>query len=1521
MRQTEYRRRNTALTEEIFEELQKVSQDELNWLFRQIRYKVRRLDGQRMKVTTGSPRLQKSYVVSGNLWDFFVQRMRRAVTKAIVKGAIKLAALQRNHFLSFKPVEFDPEEFAKFIEPEIGERIVGVTKTIKRQVGAKVVGWYNSPGTTMQSLVDQLKPTFGEKRARLIAQTEVTRLNSEVKRLTAEQIGATEWWWSTRRDNLVCVKPLKGPDGKVYKGCRELHGKTFDIGYLMPPDGSHPGCRCDPVLVPPRRTATAQTRPVIEGLLKFDENQPRDEEGKWTDTGKGGGKAIPKYKIKLRDWGGEADANRSGEIGINTKKWGELTPRTQKYVVAHEIIHQTVEEEMLKEYMKNPAYMDEVAEMLTIQMNESGQRWFAGGNSRLNEAVADMMAARIVGDKVPLVKPEAYDWVDETIERFGYTKEGIGEAVNQTLADIQGEIDFEAGGREGGGKAEEWIEGKVDDKSTEQLTLKTVADDDEKYEIPMPAIDNESRTAAKSYLASLSSDEKEAQYKTEELNISDLHSGQPSVRKETVDYFLNGGKPGWLEEFIRVARVNGKLYLMNGNHRVVASMLQGAERVKAKVIDIPALTKADFVESEHPRDEDGKFTDKGMGASGGSEPAYKQTERYKAFTAAIERYHNETGDDERYEALQDAEDAADSYRIGSQTIAKEMREDYFDGDIPIFVTGYIKKGAEGDGYYGNVIFYTDFNKAKASLQSGETLTAFDVEARVVIPVDKQDKTCMSDGMYFRDNRDVDLNYEPPKEAPVKYKLADTEYNENTNKVFNYEKLPEAVKKYNDNHPGAEMTPTEYVEQCEKRLKGIIEDTDVCVRLPVANLNKVLEQGSYKSVFEALKSQAGGFAGGAENKERYLNHRRRAENEMFGIPVEQSTDRPVYGYLAGKGSVHPNSEDLEQYGNVALVLKESVRERTTFTQGDSLDEVYAKGIYSYILPNGYRIKAGKGAPSKMTDPKVQSLTYLEYWSGRDWLTNAEMYEENPEEDNNAVPQKERKYGYWEAQITGGFSVDDIASVTFVGKAAGSKTTKALDKLGIPWKVVEGYVEKMLKADQPNGVLIARNDYLALYALDDQTGYVVNSETGKRYPTHSLASILSRGYWEMREMVEDEDLEKWDEQKHPRDEDGKFTDKGMGVSGGGQESKRFEWTRDPEVTMEQSLSYLKDYVDNKMPDHLKGKSAAKHIEVFDNPEDVYTRLEELGIAPDIGDDGVVRGAYDFESHTIYTSLWDGYRNSEKNFLHEFGHSIFGEDEDKIEAFVEDYYNEPDDRSNEEGGQEPSSDVVLGESLRFKVHDDSGELPEAQIIPYYTNREEVERDFAKHEQNYAKKLTSEEKYALVEYTDVGADWNDLLRGGDGIEPGDELPEESIRLLDAALEKASFPKRASVTRWLSVENPAFEQLEQLKGKIIQDAGFLSTSLESDSYKPMMEHLMEGSLLPGQSEEEYGMSCVNMRINIPKGAHAGLLQGVGEVWSSSEVLLQRNAKLRVRQVYEITNENYKIGKFPTKQIVLDLIP
>ncbi len=49
------------------------------------------------------------------------------------------------------------------------------------------------------------------------------------------------------RDDVVCTRPMKGPDGRTYKGCRELHGKVFPHEVPQPPQGSHPGCRCNPV--------------------------------------------------------------------------------------------------------------------------------------------------------------------------------------------------------------------------------------------------------------------------------------------------------------------------------------------------------------------------------------------------------------------------------------------------------------------------------------------------------------------------------------------------------------------------------------------------------------------------------------------------------------------------------------------------------------------------------------------------------------------------------------------------------------------------------------------------------------------------------------------------------------------------------------------------------------------------------------------------------------------------------------------------------------------------------------------------------------------------------------------------------------------------------------------------------------------------------------------------------------------------------------------------------------------------
>ncbi len=242
MKRTEFRRKMRRISDDILADAEDAAQAELNWLYRQLQYKVRRINQFRPRTGMAKSELSKYVIPQGDLWEMFRMRMQNALIKKLLSGAIALASLYNEYYALEQPIEINSDEFARQLEPEIGERITRVSNSIKRQVGRQVVGWYNTPGMTMNTLVGQMQSTFGRSRAALIAQNEVTSLNSGVNELIAQRTGLGEWWWSTRRDQIVCKKPLKGPDGKIYQGCRELHGKVFKVGMPMPPKGSHIGC-------------------------------------------------------------------------------------------------------------------------------------------------------------------------------------------------------------------------------------------------------------------------------------------------------------------------------------------------------------------------------------------------------------------------------------------------------------------------------------------------------------------------------------------------------------------------------------------------------------------------------------------------------------------------------------------------------------------------------------------------------------------------------------------------------------------------------------------------------------------------------------------------------------------------------------------------------------------------------------------------------------------------------------------------------------------------------------------------------------------------------------------------------------------------------------------------------------------------------------------------------------------------------------------------------------------------------
>jgi hypothetical protein len=69
-----------------------------------------------------------------------------------------------------------------------------------------------------------------------------------------------------------------------------------------------------------------------------------------------------------------------------------------------------------------------------------------------------------------------------------------------------------------------------------------------------------------------------------------------------------------------------------------------------------------------------------------------------------------------------------------------------------------------------------------------------------------------------------------------------------------------------------------------------------------------------------------------------SERRMAEATHQGIPyTTKNSERPIYGYIAVDGSEESiTTPSVGRYGNIRFVLKDVVKDRTTFTMGDSLN---------------------------------------------------------------------------------------------------------------------------------------------------------------------------------------------------------------------------------------------------------------------------------------------------------------------------------------------------------------------------------------------------------------------------------------------------------------------------------------------------------------------------------------------------------------------------------------------------------
>lgn len=303
--------------------------DELQRLWRHVRGDVTRM----VNAREAAPDIP--FMIDTSIWREYEQALRKRLLAEMVKGATVLEAMHSDFIerILGKLVSIDADLLATQAAPQLGLMITNSTMTLQRIAANRVVGWYNTPGSTVGDLTSSLAPEFGVVRAKTIGRTETTRLNSAVQTQVANKLGIQEYVWYTRRDQDVCDRKLIAPDGSTVNGCMALQGRVFRITQPMPP--AHVACRCEGILRLPALTKVWQG--VTLGKAEFDENEhPRADNGEFASKG-GNAKAqrAPQEKpkkvaVRQEKPGGRAAAGVQ-TIGINEAQYagGQFLPTTE----------------------------------------------------------------------------------------------------------------------------------------------------------------------------------------------------------------------------------------------------------------------------------------------------------------------------------------------------------------------------------------------------------------------------------------------------------------------------------------------------------------------------------------------------------------------------------------------------------------------------------------------------------------------------------------------------------------------------------------------------------------------------------------------------------------------------------------------------------------------------------------------------------------------------------------------------------------------------------------------------------------------------------------------------------------------------------------------------------------------------------------------------------------------------------------------------------------------------------------
>ena len=261
---------------------------------------------------------------------------------------------------------------------------------------------------------------------------------------------------------------------------------------------------------------------------------------------------------------------------------------------------------------------------------------------------------------------------------------------------------------------------------------------------------------------------------------------------------------------------------------------------------------------------------------------------------------------------------------------------------------------------------------------------------------------------------------------------------------------------------------ELAKDAEDNLRKLIDASEVHIRrMTLRSVEDMLRRGGRMlTQFDTTTTS------GAKNKKV----RAQRENVLFGLsrdPYKDLENRPSYGYLQTKDDPYNSAG---QYGRVDIKLKPSVRERVTYTVGDSL-----RVLEDSLNPGRVKNSGAMGIPTFQPVPlqsmNLSSMVPLRYMlttsRGQDGLpvrgnTKAEytrMFQKLAKAKTLSEVHNIVKTPYIEAQIHGQIRAGDIESITVPsGMTLTKSALNAAKKLGV--KIVQSNSKEFVSIIKAN-----------------------------------------------------------------------------------------------------------------------------------------------------------------------------------------------------------------------------------------------------------------------------------------------------------------------------------------------------------------------------------------------------------------------------------------------------------------------